>query len=40
MSEVGVPKGSQWTLTLSDVPVVRAPAPVGSRGVNWGGFGA
>jgi hypothetical protein len=33
---VAVPKGPTWALTLSDVPVVRAPAPVGFFGVPFG----
>jgi hypothetical protein len=37
---VAVPRGSQWTLTLSDVPNPRAPIPVGSVGVQHGGFAA
>jgi hypothetical protein len=37
---VSVPHGSQWTLTLSDVPNPRAPIPVGSVGVPHGGFAA
>ena len=37
---VEVPRGSQWTLTLSDVPNPCAPIPVGSVGVRHGGFAA
>lgn len=33
---VGVPKGSVWSLSLSDVPIVRTPPPPGSRGVPFG----
>ena len=33
---VCVPRGSTWSLTLSDVPNVRAPEPVGWRGVPFG----
>jgi hypothetical protein len=31
-----VPVGSTYELTLSDVPLVRAPEPVGWRGTPWG----
>ena len=37
---VAVPRGSHWTLTLSDVPNLRAPIPVGNVGVRHGGFAA
>jgi hypothetical protein len=35
---VAVPKGSQWSLTLSDLPVVRQPPPVGAFGVSFGDY--
>jgi hypothetical protein len=33
---LSVPKGSAWSMDLSDVPVIRVSEPVGARGVAYG----